>query len=251
MNLGAEPKKVVILGVLLLVAGYTVYTNVLAPSGEETTSAAAPPVNPAPVPALAPRPIDAASPDEPSFGTSARRETGGVQEFRPSLKRRTEDKIDPAKIDPTLELYRLAQLKEVAANSTGRNVFEFGAAAPPPQPDIKIVPKVAASFGPPKPPPPPTPVIPPPPPPPPSAPPIPLKFYGFSQKDFEQRAKKGGPRRGLFIKGADEIFVAAEGDLIDKRYKVVRIQDASATLEDTQFSKQQTIPIEQVPAARE
>ncbi len=248
MNLGAEPKKVVILGVLLLVAGYTVYTNVLAPSGEETTSAAAPPVNPAP--ALSPRQIDPVAPDEPTFGASSRREAGGVQEFRPSLKRRTEDKIDPAKIDPTLELYRLAQLKEVAANSTGRNVFEFGAAAPPPQPDIKIVPKVAASFGPPKPPPPPTPVIPQPPPVP-QAPPIPLKFYGFAQKDFEQRARTGGPRRGLFIKAGEEIFVASEGDLIDKRYKVVRIQDASATLEDTQFNKQQTIPIEQVPGARE
>jgi hypothetical protein len=94
-------------------------------------------------------------------------------------------------------------------------------------------------------------VIPPTPPPPPPAPPIPLKFYGFSQKDFEQRARAGGPRRGLFIKGADEIFVVSEGDLIDKRYKVVRIQEASATLEDTQFSKQQTIPIEQVPAPRD
>jgi len=250
MNLGAEPKKVVVLGVLLLVAGYTVYTNVFAPSGQETTSAAAPPVNAAP-PALSPRQIDPASPDEPSFGSSSRREAGGVQEFRPSLKRRAEDKIDPAKIDPTLELYRLAQLKEVAANSSGRNVFEFGAAAPPPQPDIKIVPKVAASFGPPKPLPPPPPVTPPPPPPPPAAPPIPLKFYGFSQKDFEQRARTGGPRRGLFIKAGEEIFVAAEGDLIDKRYKVVRIQDTSATLEDTQFNKQQTIPIEQLPAGRE
>ena len=81
----------------------------------------------------------------------------------------------------------------------------------------------------------------------PQAPPIPLKYYGFSQKEFEQRSRNGGARRGLFLRGGEEIFVASVGDLIDRRYKVIRIEAEKATLEDTQFEKEQAIPIERSP----
>jgi hypothetical protein len=266
MNLGAEPKKVAILAVLLVVAAYLVYNNIVAPAGEETTSAAAPaPVNPAPIPSL---PAAAANAVADNFDTapensgqaenngegprSARAGDGGNQEFRPSLRpREGKDKLDPAKIDPTLELYRLERLREVAVSAGGRNVFEFGAAAPPKVPDVKILPKVAVALGPPVPPPPPPPPGPKVDPPKPQMPPIPLKFYGFSQKEFEQRSRNGGARRGLFLRGGEEIFVASVGDLIDRRYKVIRIEADKATLEDTQFENEQTIPIERSPDARE
>ena len=41
--------------------------------------------------------------------------------------------------------------------------------------------------------------------------------------------------------------VASVGDLIDRRYKVIRIEAEKATLEDTQFEKEQAIPIERSP----
>jgi hypothetical protein len=71
-----------------------------------------------------------------------------------------------------------------------------------------------------------------------------MKYYGFLQ------AKASGalPRRGFFIRG-EEIFVAGEGELIERRYKVVRFNADSVVMEDTQFEGQQTLRLEQPPNA--
>jgi hypothetical protein len=79
---------------------------------------------------------------------------------------------------------------------------------------------------------PPEPVKPPP-------PPVPLKFYGF--------VAGSDSRRAFFLQG-EEIFVAAEGDIVQKRYKIVRIGLNSAVVEDTEHKHQQTLPLEQAPA---
>ncbi len=44
----------------------------------------------------------------------------------------------------------------------------------------------------------------------------------------------------------EDIVIAAEGDMIKKRYKIVRIGINSAVVEDTQFksNNQQTLPLE-------
>ena len=47
----------------------------------------------------------------------------------------------------------------------------------------------------------------------------------------------------------DDIFVAAEGDLIKKRYKVVRIGASSVEVEDTQFNHTQMLPLAAEEAA--
>jgi hypothetical protein len=41
--------------------------------------------------------------------------------------------------------------------------------------------------------------------------------------------------------------MAAEGDLVQKRYKIVRIGVNSAVVEDTEHKHQQTLPLEMVP----
>jgi hypothetical protein len=41
----------------------------------------------------------------------------------------------------------------------------------------------------------------------------------------------------------DDIFVAAEGELIKRRYKVVRIGVSSVEVEDTQFNHTQPLPL--------
>jgi hypothetical protein len=268
MNIGAEPKKVAILGLLLVVASYLIYSN-LAGGDTETTAAstgrpagaaaatgqaaaAAQTAGAAPSAAAQNAAASLAAANASAASNSAaRRRAGapeGMEEFRPSLKpREGKERVDTAKIDPTLELYRLQRLQQISAAPGGRNLFEFGAVPPPPQPDVKILPKVAEV----KPLPQPPLVEPPPQQPPqivkPQAPPIPLKYYGFSQKDYKVATQNGGPSRGLFLRGGEEIFVAAEGDLIDRRYKVVRVQAGSATLLDVQFDHEQSIPIERVP----
>jgi hypothetical protein len=73
------------------------------------------------------------------------------------------------------------------------------------------------------------------PPPAPKAPPIPLKFYGFT-------AARAGAKRAFFLENED-VYVANEGEIVKKRYKVVRINMNSVVMEDTEFKQQQTIPL--------
>jgi hypothetical protein len=98
---------------------------------------------------------------------------------------------------------------------------------------IKVA-KPFVLYGPKAPPPPP------PPPPTPKAPPIPLKFYGFVNP------ARPDVKRAFFLE-SDEIVIAGEGDMIKKRYKILRIGVNSAEVEDTQFkgdNTKQTLPLE-------
>lgn len=242
MKLGAEPKKIAILGGLVAVAAVVFYIN----SG--TSDAPPPDKQPAKQSLTAEAIPDgrsqaatsaAALPAGPDISRArAARGSRSNQEFRPSLKpKRPEDRVDPMKVDPTLRLDLLAKVQAIKIEGGQRSLFDFSAAPPPKTKDVKVVPKpvgaeaakIAAAVSKPA-----DPVKPP-------APPIPLKFYGFINP------AKQGVKRAFFTEGED-IFVASEGELIKKRYKVVRIGVNSAVIEDTQFQHQQTIPLEEQPA---
>jgi hypothetical protein len=237
MKLGAEPKKIAILGGLILVAVVVQFSG-----GDERpqSTGGARPVAPAPVAPVAvsgsagPRTMPAATKAAPARVAPGRRAT---QEFKPVLRpRRVEDRIDPTTIDPTLRTDLLAKLGNVPIQGGARALFEFSAAPPPKAPDPgKIIPTKPVSVVKP-----PVPVAPPAPSKPvepvkPQAPPIPLKFYGFT-------AARGGPKRGFFLENED-VYVANEGEVIKRRYKVVRISLNSVIMEDTEFKQQQTLPL--------
>jgi hypothetical protein len=225
-NLGAEPKKVVILVVIAAIGGFVFIYN-RNPSGEGPT--AAPPIA-SRAPVTTSYGAGVSRPDRPSFRV-AQNAASGAREFRPSLKSKN---VEPATIDPTLHLDLLAKLKTVGVDAGARSLFEIG--APPPAaisvPEPAKIAIVKAFVGPQPPPP----VVVPPEP---KAPPIPLKFYGFVNKS------KVGDKRAFFLDG-DDIVIAAEGDTIKKRYKIVRIGINSAVVEDTEFksNNQQTLPLE-------
>ena len=213
-KLGAEPKKLAVLGALVLVAVYFLWSN-LGPSagGGAPTRSAARPSTPAPSQPLAP---DASAPP-----VHIRHESGGrdsLAEFRPTLKRKKEDQIDPARIDPTLKLALLVKLQQVPLEGGQRSLFDF--AAEPVKEAPKVILAEKGHIGMPKGPDDAKPSVPAGPPPP---PPIPLKFYGFVSATSNKRA--------FFLDG-DEILVAAEGETIKKRYKVVRIGIGSAVVKD-------------------
>ncbi|MBV8817635.1 MAG: hypothetical protein JO022_04705 [Acidobacteriaceae bacterium] len=140
------------------------------------------------------------------------------------------------RIDPTLHLGLLSQLRSIAPAAPGRSLFEAGPVTPTGTagiPSTVIVPK-------------PIPARPIPTQPIPSsqaqaAANIPLKYYGF-----ENRALKGAPRRGLFLDN-DNVLVASEGELVNHRYLVVELTPSSARMEDTQIKQGQTLPV--VPEA--
>lgn len=231
MNLGAEPKKIAILSGLVVVGGYVFYANVLSGPDVEKPKTAAQPVAQAPgLPSLVGK--------GPALRKTAVRSTS--QEFRPKLPTRPEDRPNYTTVDPTLRLDLLAKVQAVEPEGGSRSLFAFST-APPPPPDGKVT-QVAAihptrpMIGPQRPPPPP--VKPPEPPP----PPITLKFYGYSAP------RAGGQKRAFFLDGED-IFVAAEGEMVKKRYRVVQIGVNSVVMEDTQYkNNRQTLILQQEQA---
>lgn len=241
LTLGAEPKKVAAVAILLPVAAYMLYTNVFTSNVTATTS---PP--PASVPALdIPREGAASTqPPRPQPSVTRDRRRAGVssQEWVPKIGgRRPEDQIDPASVDPTLRVDLLSRLAGVTIQGGQRSLFDFSSAPPAKQlpPDVKVNPKdpkkpedakppeLATSTEVPKPPestPPP--------------PPIPLKFYGFVHGSDGKRA--------FFLNGED-ILMASEGETLQSRFKVVRIGLNTAVVEDVQHSNRQTIRLEDPP----
>jgi len=227
-KVGADSKKIAILGALVAVAAFVYFYN--SNSGGESGSAPSVPAR-ARVATAAPSILASQRTAERSSFRVVQQNGSGTREFRPSLKPKN---IDPATIDPTLRLDLLAKLKSVDVEAGTRSLFEIAAAPPAALTAVKEPGKIAILHpfvGPLKP----KPVEPPPEA---KAPPIPLKFYGFVNKT------KLGDRRAFFLDGED-IVIAGEGDMIKKRYKILRIGINSAVVEDTDFktNNQQTLPL--------
>ncbi|HYO82500.1 MAG TPA: hypothetical protein VES20_13945 [Bryobacteraceae bacterium] len=237
MKVGAERRKVLILGALLLVAAVVFYMNVLSTPGDTDYGAGS---SPAPGAGAAAPAVAAARPEAGGTpGANAMRRGRTSTEFRPSMRpRRGEARPDPGSIDPTLRLDVLAKLQDVNVEGARRSIFDFSQPAAPPD-SVKI----AAAK-----PPVPNPIVPVQPPTPaepvntepakPAPPPIPLKFYGYVNP------AAGQVRRAFFTEG-EEIHVVNEGDVVKRRYKIVRIGVNSVIVEDMQFGSQQTLPLEE------
>lgn len=238
MKVGAERNKLILLGVLALVAVYTVYTQLFS--------------SPAPITPRAPRAdnrqeIEQVTPElrrasrKPARKTSQREEVRGAA-FRPSYPGgEGEEALDPHKVDPTLHVELLAKVRTITFEGVERNIFAFGErkqVVPPPDPaEVAAAQKALEEAAKPKP------VVAAPPPAPatpsaPKAPPIKWKYYGFaeSSNDDQKRA---------FLLDGEEILIGAEGDVFQKRYRIVRIGMNSIVVEDMQFKDEQTLPLEQ------
>jgi hypothetical protein len=117
-------------------------------------------------------------------------------------------------LDPTLRVELLKTSEDVTYKGSGRDIFQ-NQPEPPPQ---TIVPVIKKDTTPPPPPPP---------------PPIPLKFYGFT-------GSKSGPKQ-VFLSKGDDIFIAKEGQIVDRRYKILRIGPNSVEVEDVLTNNRQTL----------
>ena len=242
MKFGAEPRKMAVLSILGLALCYVVYDNVLSGPSDAGPAKSAAPVA---VPAGGQRP---AAPNVKTMAAPTLGKRGRTaQDFRPSLRPRTDEVRDPATIDPSLQMELLAKLRTVTYTGAGRNLFEFSGVAPdagPTTPDPKIIPgrkpvakveraqAIYPKYEPPAPPPPK-----------PRAPPITMKYYGFVSN-----SGRVANRKGFFLDG-EEIIVVSEGELIKSRYKVLRIGLTSAEMQDTQFADdRQQLPLVEEPA---
>jgi hypothetical protein len=125
-------------------------------------------------------------------------------------------------LDPRLRLDILAASQNKKYEAGGRNIFRMEEL----KPVEKTIASVRQPYGP-EPPPTPTPT--------PLPPPIPLKFYGFASKSSE-------PKR-IFLADEGEVFVARQGDIVERKYKVIQINNTSVVIEDMLNSNRQTIPV--------
>jgi hypothetical protein len=229
MKLGAQRKKLVILGVLLVVLAVAIVMNVTSddrPPAARAAAASRPTARAVPA-GIAAEPPAPETRSRPSAHAESR-------QLRLSMK---DQHADPATVDPTIRIDLLAKVQTVNLAGGERNLFQFGAAPPPPtKPEARLFPKLppsgTASTAPDTQTQLPEVKVPP--------PPVPFKLYGYSTNP------RTGTRKAFFLQG-DDIVVAAEGELIQRRYKVVRIGIDSCVVEDTEFKLQQTLKLEEQP----
>lgn len=137
-------------------------------------------------------------------------------------------KVRPENLDPTLRLDLLASSEQTQYEGSGRNIF-ISQAEPPPIPvpgapgvtDAQKAQEEAYHL-----------------PQPPAPTPIPLKFFGFA-------SKIGEPKK-IFLEQNGDVFVAGEGEIVNRRYKVIHITPTSVEMQDMVSSgPTQNIPLTQ------
>ena len=229
MKLGLENKRnVVALSVLGLVALYGVYSNF---------SDSTPSSTPAPSATASAPTIGSANGDSDQTAPVLRARPRN-EEWHPVVHPKNKDEQVPVdKIDPTLHLELLAKAMNVAQAGGARNLFEFGAAKPVEVAALKGPDPVITRpkmMGPtPLPPPP----APPPPPPPPVDPPVTAHYYGFATP------ARSGARRGFFMDNSENILIKSEGEILVGRYKIVKLESGSVTVQNLDSKKTQTLPM--------
>jgi hypothetical protein len=159
----------------------------------------------------------------PASSAQAAAPTAARAIARPGAKGK---KVRAENLDPTLRLDLLAAAEQTQYEGKGRNIFVSQAEVvipPPIAPGSTDAKKDDGGWRPP--------TIP-------AAPTIPLKFFGFA-------SRPGEPKK-IFLSEGTDVFVAGEGEIVNRRYKVIRISPTSVEMQDMVFSgPPQNIPLTQ------
>ncbi len=164
-------------------------------------------------------------PSEPS-PTAAITPASSSSAPRPTTRRTASGKIVPViepRLDPTLNFDLLRESEEIKYTGNGRNIFANSIPIEKPIQNGTDQAQVPVYT--------PPPVAPP--------PPITLKFFGFA-------SKPGEPKR-VFLSQNEDVFIAGEGDIVDRRYRVLRISNTppAVEVEDVLNNHKQTLPLVQ------
>lgn len=160
--------------------------------------------------------------------TPAGTQTNASAPARPATRRTASGKLIPIqepRLDPTLDISLLKQSEEIKYAGNGRNIFVAGSVATIEKPKANGATDhlQEAGFRP-------LPQQQPP-------PPITLKFFGF--------ANKPGEPKKVFLSQGEDVFIAAEGEIVNRRYRVLRISPNAVEMEDVLYNNRQSIPLTQ------
>jgi len=151
----------------------------------------------------------------PSSEESAPAASATAPAVQPILGKKTGQTVT-SDLDPRLRLDVLQASEGVEYKGNGRNIFRVG-----PEP-VKVLPKAVAPALVSKAPPPPR---------------INLKYFGF--------ATRQGASQKVFLSEGDDVFVASAGDIVNRRYKILRVTPTSVEVEDVISNVRQTLPLSQ------
>jgi hypothetical protein len=144
---------------------------------------------------------------------------------RTGVRRTASGKIVPLvepRLDPTLDLHLLSQSEEIKYTGNGRNIFVAGSLPIEKPKGTGATDQQTALHQPPPVPPP---------------PPITLKFFGF--------ANRPGETKRVFLSQGEDVFIAVEGDIVDRRYRILRISPNAVDVEDVINNNRQSLPLTQ------
>jgi hypothetical protein len=131
-------------------------------------------------------------------------------------------------LDPTLDETAMLRTESLVYSGSGRNIFSLVYTPPTPVALPKNLPSArpnaAATVAPP------VDLGPPPP------PPINLKFFGTA-------VRANGVRQAFLLSGED-VYLAAQGDIVARKYKIVGITSNSVQVEDLQYKNTQSLPLQ-------
>jgi hypothetical protein len=127
-------------------------------------------------------------------------------------------------LDPTLKMGPMLVTESLVYSGSGRNIFsanstpmEIPKAIAPARPKEAVKPVYTPPPGPPPP------------------PPIDLKFFGTA-------ASEDGQLRAFLLKG-DDVFLASDGEIVQRRYRVEKISANSIVVEDLTNNNKQVLPL--------
>jgi len=128
-------------------------------------------------------------------------------------------------LDPTLDEAAMLRTESLVYSGTGRNIFSSISA--PPMVIPNNVPKARPGVV--------LPVMPPMPVGPPPPPPINLKYFGTA-------VRLNGRRQAFLLQGED-VYLASEGDIVARKYRIVSIGTNNIQVEDLVNKDTQTLPL--------
>jgi hypothetical protein len=138
----------------------------------------------------------------------------------PTQARSTRQPAQVNALDPTLRTDLLKDSEQSKYENKGRNIFVAEAEIPHETQPVLQKPPETTIVQPTN-----------------TPPPINVKFFGFA-------SNVGEPKK-IFLSQGEDIWVAKEGDVVNRRYRVLKINPNSVEIEDVLNNNRQSIPLTQ------